>query len=457
MVPYANINDFFYELVFIGIDSLVLTVCYSAYRITRSTIENIKVSLNRRSKPHVTVLFFQDAPVIDLDGDPDLAKVIKNHRFVNVNEDGEVCIPYAVVRGNVVPIDKTLPTQLAPVADNGIAEPTLQGVLRRNQIIEHSKNLSRFGFWYDSERMIQEYTNQVPFCLVAPSLQQKLEKDQVLWSALGNVMPSRHEVLAKSGVEITDLHLATQLDLDVTKDVFDSANNGTFVGFFGLDILGWMTGVRQHGVQTKEMMLFKGSTRTAIGELVLSDNKVKMQMPSGLGYFIVNDKSFVKDLESASRGFKYLSILLGGLGLGVLCFVGYRFYCKRKNYYENHITLERIIQEREENFKYLSILLGGLGLGVLCFVGYRFYCKRKNYYENHITLERIIQEREENERPLPSDMNCVVCMNQRRQVIFLPCGHVCVCARCSTEIVERDGICPVCRRHIESRTPAFIA
>ncbi|XP_058065237.1 E3 ubiquitin-protein ligase LRSAM1-like [Anopheles bellator] len=42
---------------------------------------------------------------------------------------------------------------------------------------------------------------------------------------------------------------------------------------------------------------------------------------------------------------------------------------------------------------------------------------------------------------------CVICMEQMVQVIFLPCGHMCCCAVCHTEVHD----CPMCRAYIERK------
>ncbi|XP_033923434.1 E3 ubiquitin-protein ligase LRSAM1 isoform X2 [Melopsittacus undulatus] len=46
---------------------------------------------------------------------------------------------------------------------------------------------------------------------------------------------------------------------------------------------------------------------------------------------------------------------------------------------------------------------------------------------------------------------CVVCMEQENQMIFLPCGHVCCCQSCC----ERLLTCPLCRRDITQRIRIF--
>ncbi|XP_075572504.1 E3 ubiquitin-protein ligase LRSAM1 isoform X2 [Pelecanus crispus] len=46
---------------------------------------------------------------------------------------------------------------------------------------------------------------------------------------------------------------------------------------------------------------------------------------------------------------------------------------------------------------------------------------------------------------------CVVCMEQETQTVFLPCGHVCCCQTCC----ERLHSCPLCRKDITQRIRIF--
>ncbi|XP_014807846.1 PREDICTED: E3 ubiquitin-protein ligase LRSAM1 isoform X3 [Calidris pugnax] len=46
---------------------------------------------------------------------------------------------------------------------------------------------------------------------------------------------------------------------------------------------------------------------------------------------------------------------------------------------------------------------------------------------------------------------CVVCMEQETQAVFLPCGHVCCCQTCSQQL----HACPLCRRDITQRIRIF--
>ena len=49
---------------------------------------------------------------------------------------------------------------------------------------------------------------------------------------------------------------------------------------------------------------------------------------------------------------------------------------------------------------------------------------------------------------------CVICMEDDKDQLFLPCKHVCCCARCANAIAlhreHAKRICPMCRAPIET-------
>eukprot|EP00854_Cymbomonas_tetramitiformis_P015761 gene15761-18689_t len=47
---------------------------------------------------------------------------------------------------------------------------------------------------------------------------------------------------------------------------------------------------------------------------------------------------------------------------------------------------------------------------------------------------------------------CVVCLDNRKDTVFLPCKHVCACAECTVRLEQSQGqgfLCPVCREVVK--------
>eukprot|EP00826_Nyctotherus_ovalis_P064910 TRINITY_DN9531_c0_g4_i3.p1 TRINITY_DN9531_c0_g4~~TRINITY_DN9531_c0_g4_i3.p1 ORF type:complete len:178 (+),score=27.14 TRINITY_DN9531_c0_g4_i3:662-1195(+) len=96
-----------------------------------------------------------------------------------------------------------------------------------------------------------------------------------------------------------------------------------------------------------------------------------------------------------------------------------------------------------------------------------------------VTLKLFIAMLEVNEEPevvpqteqiLPSldayarnqglTLNCVICMVRPREMLFLDCGHKCVCKECAEEYLKNYTVCPVCRdkvkRCLKIFNPCFV-
>lgn len=50
-------------------------------------------------------------------------------------------------------------------------------------------------------------------------------------------------------------------------------------------------------------------------------------------------------------------------------------------------------------------------------------------------------------------MECIICEDEQRNIVLVPCGHLCVCSECSNAI----AICPMCRLNITGRQRCYIA
>ena len=53
----------------------------------------------------------------------------------------------------------------------------------------------------------------------------------------------------------------------------------------------------------------------------------------------------------------------------------------------------------------------------------------------------------------PDATKCMVCLEEPRQWLLQPCGHLATCSACTEKL---EGICPVCRASIESTIKAFV-
>ena len=64
------------------------------------------------------------------------------------------------------------------------------------------------------------------------------------------------------------------------------------------------------------------------------------------------------------------------------------------------------------------------------------------------------RKRKEPESRLPAkifendDPDCVICLDQKKEVILSPCGHFCLCNACCSKLDTRMRKCPLCRQLI---------
>lgn len=69
-------------------------------------------------------------------------------------------------------------------------------------------------------------------------------------------------------------------------------------------------------------------------------------------------------------------------------------------------------------------------------------------YVNKLLYQELEEERE--------SRLCVVCQDEVKCVILLPCRHLCLCDACTFAITRRREGCPVCRQHIRETMKVFL-
>uniref|UniRef100_D3TMJ3 RING-type E3 ubiquitin transferase n=1 Tax=Glossina morsitans morsitans TaxID=37546 RepID=D3TMJ3_GLOMM len=213
----------------------------------------------------------------------------------------------------------------------------------------------------------------------------------------------------EAGVEIIDALSAAVLDLDVVYDNYEPSS----LSFFD-HVFGFFSGVRQKGLQTTEEVLRDGSFITAVGELEM-DGKVLRLQPSPLGPLFLTTatkSTLIKKFEEAKSSMLFKIFVCGAISAVLISVIGRKLYVKKK-------------QERDDR-------------------------------RIREALEKERKKRRARSRPqdLTRDQLCVVCTTNPKEVIILPCGHVCMCEDCSEKIKQT---CPVCRGPINTRSAAFIS
>lgn len=217
--------------------------------------------------------------------------------------------------------------------------------------------------------------------------------------------------VSQTNVEVLDALTADILDLETIADHFQCSNPSVFD-----HIWGYFAGVRQRGVQVTEDMLREGTFMTGIGELVSENNEhgLKLQPPSDGSPFyltVLPVSSLIRKLDEQMRLYKFLTFLCGGVGLIIVGIMTRRWWRERTR---------RLIQQTAQREQDSS--------------------RRKR--------RRNVQNTQSSE-----SQQCVVCCQNPRQIILLPCGHVCLCEDCSERITD---FCPVCRAAIETKAAAYI-
>lgn len=71
-------------------------------------------------------------------------------------------------------------------------------------------------------------------------------------------------------------------------------------------------------------------------------------------------------------------------------------------------------------------------------------------YKNMPIIHAVYSKQIENE--IKKTQNCVVCMVNQREMVFVPCGHFATCNSCSDKL----KICSICNKSITNKTKLYI-
>lgn len=213
-------------------------------------------------------------------------------------------------------------------------------------------------------------------------------------------------------VEVLDAKSANIVDMDVISDYF-VPSAPTLVDH----LWDFFTGVRRRGLQSTEEMLREGVTITGIGEVSASANQknlLVLQAPSdGTPFYLttMSITSLLRKLDDRKKTYKWLCLIFGAIALVISGVVVRRFWKTRQE--------RRSADELREN----------------------------------LAASRRQRRQFVRDSDLREDQLCVICRTNPREIILLPCGHVCLCEDCADGIVD---LCPICRAKIAQKAAAYI-
>ncbi|XP_070775575.1 mitochondrial ubiquitin ligase activator of nfkb 1-A [Enoplosus armatus] len=346
------------EAVCLGTSLALSGIFYYLYKKSRTTLDKL-----------------DDAPHFTIDGKlKDILKVTQG-----------ACLQYAVIEGAVQPVGEPLTSHF---------QKEIVGVVQKFMLREHRlvwNGLSRT--WTDSERVLHQRVNAVPFVLVGSD---------------------------ENTVKVLCPLQASGEHMEITHEKFHQVNYG--LG----DIVGqYLSGEKLKGQLETEEMLKVGTTLTGVGELILdTDGTLNLRPPSnGSQYFlsIADFDTLRGEQESTAVWWKALAIASAVAGAAVLLWVGRRYYYQLKVRWEQE-------QERREFERLQAEAPRARALG-------RGPEASQDGVEEHI------------------ENACVICLCQPRNCILLDCGHVCCCHSCYQALPYRR--CPICRQCISRVVPLY--
>ncbi|KAL0966474.1 hypothetical protein UPYG_G00295710 [Umbra pygmaea] len=321
-----------------------------------------------------------------LDKLKDAPQVALNGKLANLlNVIPCKCMQYVVIEGSVQPVGEPLRSQF----QEGSVGVVQKLMLREHKLVWNS--LART--WTDSERVLHQRVNAVPFSLVGAD---------------------------QATVRVLCPLEASGLEMEVIHEKFHQA-------VFGFtDIIGqYLSGEKPKGHLETEEMLKVGATLTGVGELILDTDRVlKLRPPTdGSEYFLSTTDFETLCLEQGGQVevWRVLASVFALAGAAILIWVGRRYYRSLR------LRWDREQQRREFESRGAGETTAGPGA---------------------TQGSAGVQE-------TPLENACVICLTRARNCVLLDCGHVCCCYSCYQALPQPT--CPICRQAIKRVVPLFQA
>ncbi|WJZ90210.1 hypothetical protein VitviT2T_009371 [Vitis vinifera] len=209
---------------------------------------------------------------------------------------------------------------------------------------------------------------------------------------------------------------ATGLVLTVGSEVFEESGRSLVRG-----TLDYLQGLKMLGVKRIERVLPTGTPLTVVGEAIKDDvGTIRIQRPHK-GPFYVSPKSIdhlVANLGKWARWYRYASLGFTVFGVYLIAKSAIQYVMERKRCWE---LRKRVLAAASK--------------------------KSGQDSEDPDEKDENGSDNTKRDRLMP-DL-CVICLEQEYNAVFVPCGHMCCCTMCSSQLTN----CPLCRRRIEQEKP----
>lgn len=283
-----------------------------------------------------------------------------------------------------------------------------KAVITRIKETEHSSLKNSQGTWESHEKVVRHHSSETDWAL----------KD-------GRSPPLR----VLGGASADELPMTTVGDVYVAAD---SGRDTTGVSGLVLRSMDTLQGYKVLGHHKDEKALAIGTCLTAIGEVVNtnpsdpSDHRnLAIQRPTDGGPFIISKlplKDIITSYRSESVAYREAAIALGGIGLAIfstkLLMFGWSKWRDMRIRQRREAADRRRAAQREQN------AAAGSRNGDAA---------HANGSDN--------AEQDNNDEAETSERLCAICLENRCNMVFQACGHMCTCNQCSANLNR----CPICR------------
>ncbi|XP_024403393.1 E3 ubiquitin-protein ligase SP1 [Physcomitrium patens] len=284
----------------------------------------------------------------------------------------------------------------APIASE---HSSLRGVILEKSAEQHFLKHNDTGSWIQHSALMLSISKEVPWYLEDGT----------------------------SRVFIIGARNAAGMDLTVASESFEEYGGSLVRG-----TLDYLQGLKMLGVKRVERVLPTGTNLTVVGEAVQDDRGlIRIQKPDK-GPFYVTPQSQDQLIENLGRWSRWCQYMSFGLTLVGIYFITSRAIKHMLERWRREALLTRVMEAAALRKALQQEGVDEESDGVTAFP----------HDDNAHTAQK-------KDGGMPS--LCVICLEQDYNAVLVPCGHMCCCTSCSSQL----SLCPLCRRHIDQVVKTF--